>query len=53
MLSMVCFSPSIEQRKQVYNCEANDVGVVHNEWMNYLRVYRRFLTNHLHGKAAG
>ena len=26
--SMVRFSPSIEQQKQVYNSEANDVGVV-------------------------
>ena len=26
--SMARLSPSIEQRKQVYNCEANDVSVV-------------------------
>ena len=25
---MVRFSNSIEQQKQVYNCEANDVGVM-------------------------
>ena len=49
---MVCFSPSILQRKQVYNCKANDVGVVNNERMNPLRVYRCLLTNCLHGKAA-
>ena len=39
--SMVRFSPSIEQRKQGINCEANDVGL-----------YRRLLTNHGHGRAA-
>ena len=27
-------------------------GVVHDEWVNYLRVYRCLLTNHLHDKAA-
>ena len=36
VLSMVCFSPSIEQQKQVCNCETNNVGVVHNEWTNHL-----------------
>ena len=45
VLSMVCFSPSTEQRKQVYNCKANDVGVLHNEWRNCLHVYRHLLTN--------
>ena len=43
VLSTVRFSPSIQQRKQVYNVNANDVGVVHNEWMNPLRVYRCLL----------
>ena len=42
---MVHFSPSIEQQKQIYNCEAKDVGVVYNERTNRLRVYRRLLTN--------
>ena len=27
-------------------------GVTYNEWTNRLSVYRRLLTNHLHGKAA-
>ena len=52
---MVHYSPCIEQRKQFYNCEANNLGVVwctYNERTNRLRVYRRFLTNPLHGKAA-
>ena len=31
LLNMVCFSPSIEQRRQVYSYEANDVGVVYDE----------------------
>ena len=30
VLSMFCF---IDQQKQVYNCKANDVGVVFNEWV--------------------
>ena len=40
------------------NSESNFIivkGVVwcsHNEWTNRLPVHRRFLTNHLHGKAA-
>ena len=52
---IVCFSPSIEQRKQFYKCEANNFGVVwccYNEWTNRLHVYGFLLTNHLHGKAA-
>ena len=52
---MVRYSPSIDQQKQFYNCEANSLGVVWcscNERTNRLRVYRRFLTNSLHGKAA-
>ena len=52
---MVCFSRNIEQRKQIYSCEANSLGVVlcsYYEWTNHLRVYRRLLTNRLHGKAA-
>ena len=54
VLSMVRFSPSIEQRKQFYNCEANGLGVVwcsYNKWKNSLCVYRPLLTNRLHGKA--
>ena len=47
---MVRFSHNIEQRKQLYNCEANSLGVVwcsYNEQTNRLCVYRRLLTNHL------
>ena len=54
-LSMVHFSPSIEQQKQIYICEAKDVGVVckqYNKRINRLRVYRRLSTNCWHGKAA-
>ena len=50
---MVCFS--IEQRKQIYSCKANSLGVVwysYNERTNCLRVYRCLLTNRLHGKVA-
>ena len=46
---------STEQRKQIYSCKANSLGVVwcsYNEWTNPLRVYRHLLTNRLHGKAA-
>ena len=51
---MVRFSHSIEQGKQFDNCKANSLVVVYsyNERTNRLRVYRRLLTNHLHGKAA-
>ena len=52
---MACFSRSIEQRRQIYSCEANSLGVVwcsYNERTNRLRFYRRLLTNCLHGKAA-
>ena len=53
---MVRYSRSIEQRKQFYNCEASSLGVVwcsyNHKQTNRLRVYRRLLTNHLHGKAA-
>ena len=49
---MVCFSTGTQQQKQVYNCNTNNVGVVHDEWANYLHVYRCLLTNHLHDKAA-
>ena len=52
VLSMVSFSPSIEHRKQVFDCKANVVDVVYNELMNRVDVYRRLLTNRLHGKAA-
>ena len=45
VLFMVCFSPKIEQRKQVYNCKANHVSMVYNEWTNHLLVYRRLLIN--------
>ena len=37
VLSMVHFSPSIEQQKQVFNSEANDVDVMHNEQTNRLQ----------------
>ena len=49
---MVRFSPSIEQQKEVYSCEANDVGVEYNEWKNCLHAHRHLLTNRLHDKAA-
>ena len=54
---MVCYhySHSIEQRKQFYSCEANSFGVVwcsYNERTNWSHVYKRLLTNRLHGKAA-
>ena len=53
---MVCFSPSIEQEKQCYNCNANDLSSVvwcsYNKQMKHLSVYRGLLTNRLHGKAA-
>ena len=52
---MVHFSRNNKQRKQSYSCEANSLGVVscsYNERTNHLRVYRRLLTNRLHGKAA-
>ena len=45
----------LEQRKQIYSCEANSLGVVwcsYNEQANRLHVYRRLLTNRLHDKAA-
>ena len=45
VLSMVCFSHSIEQQKQVYNYEAKDVGVIYNEPMNLSHAYRHLLTN--------
>ena len=46
---MVCFSRSIEQRKQIYSCEANSLGVV---WCSYNERTNRLLTNRLHGKPA-
>ena len=52
---MVRFSRSIQQPKQIYSLEANSLGVAwcsYNERTNRLRVYRYFLTNCLHGKAA-
>ena len=49
---MVHFSHSIEQRKQIYSCEANSLWCSYNEQTNRLRVYRCLLTNRLHGKAA-
>ena len=52
---MVRFSGNIEQRKQIYGCKANSLGVVscsYNERTNRLRVYIHLLTNRLHGKAA-
>ena len=38
VVSMVPFSSSIQQQKQVHNCKANDVGVVYNEKTNRLHV---------------
>ena len=50
---MVRFSRSIEQRKQIYNCEANSwVWCSYNERTNRLSVYRPLLINRLYGKAA-
>ena len=52
---MVYFSRSIVQRKQIYSCKAYSLGVAwcsYNERTNCVRVYRRLLTNRLHGKAA-
>ena len=43
------------ENKFIRSCEANGLVVVlysYNERTNCLRVYRRLLTNHLHGKAA-
>ena len=43
---MVRFSFNIEQQKQFYNCEANNLGAVwcsYNEQMNHLRIYRRLV----------
>ena len=40
---MVRFSRSIEQRKQIYSCKANSLGVVwcsYYEQTNRLRIYR-------------
>ena len=42
---MVRFSPSIDQRKQAYNCEVNDVGAVYNKRMNCFGIYRPLLTS--------
>ena len=51
VLFMAHFSPSIQQRKQVYNCKADDVDVVYNERTNRLCfIYKRLLANHLHSK---
>ena len=47
------FSPSIELKKQFYNCGTNDLHVVCcscNERMNRIRVYRHLSSNGLHGK---
>ena len=52
VLSAAHFSPSIQQLKQVYNCEASNVGVVYKEQMNHFHVNRRLLTNRLHDKVA-
>ena len=52
---MIRFSRNIEQRKQIYSSKANALGVAwcsYNERTHRLRVYRRLLANHLHGKAA-
>ena len=46
---MVRFSPSIEQRKQFYNCKANDLGAV---WYSYNDGTNRFKCLYKNGKAA-
>ena len=35
VLYVACFSPSVEQQKQVYNYKANYVGVVYYERTNH------------------
>ena len=56
---MVRFSHNIDSKNKfivaMNSCEANSFGVVwcsYNERINHFLVYRRLLTNHLHGKAA-
>ena len=50
VLSMVRYSPDI---KQVYNCEANDLGsCIMNGRIVYVFVFKRLSTNRLYGKAA-
>ena len=53
---MAPFNSSIQQGKQVYNCKASHVGLVYNEQINCLFVYKclliNLLANCLHGKAA-
>ena len=39
------FSLSIELRKQDYNYDGSDVGVVYDEWTNHLCVYLQALVN--------
>ena len=43
---MASFSLSIEQGKQVYNCEAKNVGVVYNEWDKSLTYRHRGCPSH-------
>ena len=38
MLCMVHFSTGTQQQKQVYNCKANNMGMVHDEWANNLQI---------------
>ena len=45
VLSMDCFSPSIDLQKQVNYCKANDMGVVYIEQMNCLNLYTEVLVN--------
>ena len=50
---MVCFCHSIEQRKQIYSCKANSLGVaIINEQIAYVFTDGWLLTNCLHSKAA-
>ena len=49
VLSMVHFNHSIEQQKQVYNCKANDVGVMYKEQIAKTCL-QMVVNNCLHGK---
>ena len=44
MLRMVCFSTGTQHQKQVYNCKANNVGVVHDEWANLQTLANKSIT---------
>ena len=51
VLSLVCFSPSIYDENKYINVRLM-MCILCNERTNCLRVYKRLLTNRLHGKAA-